>query len=164
MKHNTVLKKDPRILEQRRMEAIRLFRRHWSQSDIAARLNVTRQAVHLWKKAYVDLGLKALQATKSEGRPPKYPLKSIQSKLPELLKKGATSFGHPADIWTTSSISLLIQKEFGVHYHPDHVRKILRKVGFSWQKPEKRALERNERKIRYWTTHTWEDIKKKPKN
>ncbi|WP_341271202.1 winged helix-turn-helix domain-containing protein [Leptospira noguchii] len=43
------------------------------------------------------------------------------------------------------------------------IRKILRRIGFSVQKPIRRAKERDEKAISNWKKHRWLKIKKKPK-
>jgi transposase len=155
-------KKDPGAFERRRLQAIEWLKLNRPQAEVAAKLQVSRQAVHHWWKLYQQAGSKGLKATKSQGRPGKMTFAELKTKLPALLRKGAMAFGYAANVWTTANIGTVIQKEMGVRYHRDHMRKILHKMGYSWQKPEKRAVERNERRIRYWVNTTWPDIKKKP--
>ena len=44
----------------------------------------------------------------------------------------------------------------------DHVWRILRKLGWTCQRPSGRALERDEAKIRHWKKYRWPELKKKP--
>src|SRR5712692_11378800 len=65
------------------------------------------------------------------------------------------AYGYRNDLWTTRRIGAVIQREFGVEYHPAHVSRILADLGWSCQKPERRALERNEAAIEHWKRHRW---------
>lgn len=78
------------------------------------------------------------------------------------MTRGATAYGFFINIWTTATIAAVIKKEFGVNYHRDHVRKLLHALGFSWQKPRRQALERDETAIKKWLRNEWPVIKKKP--
>lgn len=109
--------------------------------------------------SYEEGGVGALRAKKRAGRP-KLPLGEMK-KIPEILLKGAQAYGFTTDLWTTQRVAKVIEMEFGVKYHPDHVCRLLHKLGFSWQKPRKQALEKDEEKVWNWVTHSWPKIKKK---
>jgi transposase len=79
-----------------------------------------------------------------------------------LLKQGALAAGYPTQMWTTRRVAGQIQRHWGVAYHPGHVWKVLVGLGWSCQKPERRALQRNPRKIREWNRRDWPHIKKSP--
>jgi len=160
--NNYLPKSDPGLRENRRFQAVKLSEKHLSQSEIADRLNVSRQAIHKWLNRYQKKGLASLRSTKSEGRPAKVQFKVIKHELPRILNKGAMAYGYPNDVWTTVSVRSVMQKELNVSYHRDHVRKLLHRLDYSCQKPERRAVERNERKIRHWIRNIWPDVKKKP--
>ncbi|EMO07906.1 DDE family endonuclease [Leptospira borgpetersenii str. Noumea 25] len=74
--------------------------------------------------------------------------------------KGPINNGYPNELWSTYRVSEIIRKEFGVTYHQDYVGTLLHQLGFSYQKPKRRALERNESSVKTWKTETWPDIKK----
>ena len=99
-----------------------------------------------------------------KSKPPKPPACRISTeqkeKLVEILLKGARSAGYATDLWTLGRIAEVIEKEFGVKYHPGHVWKIMRKLGWSAQKPERRARERDEAAILLWRSQEWDRIKK----
>jgi transposase len=67
-------------------------------------------------------------------------------------------------LWTCPRVTHLIRKEFNVTYHVDHIGRLLHSLGWSPQKPERRAIERDEKSIRNWVRYTWPHLKKKPKN
>jgi transposase len=64
-------------------------------------------------------------------------------------------------LWTLPRVAEVIARTFGVRYHPAHVWKILHGEGWSCQKPERRARERNEAAIQRWRTERWPHIKKR---
>jgi transposase len=140
--------RDPRRLEQRRRDAIRLILGgKLSKREVASTLGVSYTSVKNWWKAYVDGEMKmgALKASKHTGRPP---------------LKGAEHYGFETDVWTTERVAWLIKEEFKVDYHPAHVSKILGSLGLSWQKAEGVARERDEAKVKDWVRNTLPDIKK----
>jgi transposase len=59
-------------------------------------------------------------------------------------------------------VAKLIAERTGRHYHPGHVWKLLRGLGFSCQQPTRQAIERDEPAIARWQKHTWPQLKKKP--
>ena len=77
------------------------------------------------------------------------------------LLRGATAHGYATDLWSLPRVAQLISRVTGVSYHPGHVWRILRQMGWSLQRPTLKAKERNEEKINQWKTQTWEEVKKK---
>jgi transposase len=86
-----------------------------------------------------------------------------RKKLVRLLLKGPMAQGCRTNLWTTARIAGLIGREFGVSYHPDHIGRLMHSLGWTPQKPERRALERNEEEIERWKQKEWPRIKKTPK-
>jgi len=87
-----------------------------------------------------------------------------RTQLLKLLLKGAMAHGYSTDLWTLPRVAEVIAKTFGVRYHPAHVWKILRGEGWSCQKPERRARERDEETIKQWRADRWPHIKKRQKS
>ena len=114
--------------ESRRIRAFELKQLGWKQSDIAAALGVTKGAVSQWLKRAGQGGKEALRSRPTPGRPAR--LSAAQkAQLPELLKQGPDAFGFKGDVWTAERVAALIERTFGVHYHPDHVGRLLRDAG-----------------------------------
>lgn len=84
-----------------------------------------------------------------------------KEKLIELLLEGPQAHGYRSDLWTLPRVAEVIERHFGVHYHPAHVWKILHGLGWSCQKPERRAKERDEEEIERWRKEKWPHIKKR---
>lgn len=157
-------RRDFEQLEQRRMQGARLLNRGISQAEVARRCKVSRESVRRWwNRIVIDGSTQGLKRTGRAGRKPQ--LESAQlKKLEALLRAGADKAGFPNGLWTLERIGQVIQKEFGVQYHPGHVWWILHnKLGWSCQRPVGRARERNEASIRDWKENVWPALKKKPK-
>jgi transposase len=84
------------------------------------------------------------------------------AELKEHLVKSAEHFGFRGDVWAQPRVAQLIKREFGVSYHPSHVGRILKRIGWSRQKPITRASQRNEAAIERWRTEKWDELEKKP--
>jgi len=98
----------------------------------------------------------------SPGRPPKLRV-AEKRKLEKLLLRGAVACGYRTNLWTTQRIATLIEQRFGVRYHRDHIGRILAALGWSHQKPTRRALERDDARIAAWKDQEWPAIKKTPR-
>jgi transposase len=103
-----------------------------------------------------------LKVRSSPGRPPKLSLSACRSLLKVLLE-GAMANGYPTQLWTTARIGEVIRKKFRVQYHRDHVGRLMHRLGWSHQKPQKRALERKEGEIRRFVREDWPRVKKTPR-
>lgn len=78
-----------------------------------------------------------------------------------MLLKGPQQAGYQTDLWTLQRVAALIDRHFGIQYHAGHVWKLLTALGWSCQKPERRAVERDEEAIARWTREEWPRIKKR---
>ena len=148
-------------LEFRRREAVRLRESGLSTSRIAHRLGTTRRSIDRWLRAARRRGMDALRAKPAPGRPPKLS-KTERRALAACLLKGALASGYPTDLWTCPRIGQVIRQRFGIDFHVDYLPRLMASLGFSCQRPERRAIERDERTIRRWSEQDWPRIKKKP--
>ena len=155
------VRRDFAALEARRMEAARLLRQGLSQSEVARAVGVHRQSVSRWAQELEESGVRGLRQAKRTGRPPKLSPARLRD-LERALKRGPEAFGFASGLWTASRVRELIEYRTGVRYHEDHVWRILRKLNGSCQRPNGKALERDEQAIRQWKRVTWPRIKKKP--
>ena len=131
------------------------------QKDIAEAMGVTKGAVSQWVKRGKEGGEVALQERPKSGAPLR--LSQVdREKLPKLLARGAESFGFRGELWTCSRVAQVIQREFGVQYHPAHVSRILKALGWTPQKPIRRAKQRQETEIQRWKEERWPALKKRP--
>jgi len=152
---------NPEVLQQRREHAIKLLKQGRQPVDVARVVGVDRRSVRRWNAAYRDKGSKGIMAIPNTGRPPR--LNAQAKKLLErALLKGAQAAGFPNDLWTCPRVAHLIKTSFAISYHVDHIGRLLGSLGFSPQKPERRARERDEKAIQTWLKTQWPRIKKKP--
>jgi transposase len=149
-------------LEQRRRDAVAMLKQGLSASAVAKALRTTVVSVGRWAKAARTGGSAALAARPAPGRPPKLTAAQRQQ-LAGMLGKGPRHFGYATELWTLSRIAEVILMRFGVSYHPSQVWRILMDLGWSCQKPQCRARERDEEAIARWRRVDWPRIKKRPK-
>ena len=142
------------------MKASRLFAQGIHQAEVARRLRVSRQAAKNWFDLWKRGGRTALKAAGRAGRKPQLTTLQLKRVVSALLK-GPRANGIDADLWSLPRIAAVIEQVTGVRYHPGHVWKVMRAVGWSAQKPQPKAREREESSIRHWKSRTWPDIKKK---
>jgi len=145
--------------EERRMQAWKLKEQGWQQKDIAVALGVSEGAVSQWLKRGREQGVEALNAHPPKGVTPRLTAEQ-KAQIPELLAEGAEAYGFRGDVWTASRVAQVIARTFGVHYHRDHVGRLMHSLNWSPQKPERRALVRDENAIERWQQKDWPRIKK----
>jgi transposase len=147
-------------LQERRLRAMALLEQGHSQADVARLLGVTQGAVSHWKKAHGQGGQDALLARQHTGRPTKLSGKQGE-KLVKLLKQGPCRHGWATALWTLPRVAALIERHFGVAYDQSGVWHVLRRLGWSCQKPVRRAREQNEAAVVQWRQRDWHRIKKR---
>ncbi len=148
--------------EGRRLRALELHEQGWTGSRIAEALGVTRGAVSQWLKAAREGGRAALRRRPRGRKPPKLTAEQ-RARLPEVLAKGAESYGFIGDVWTAARVAEVIRREFGVRHHPAHVSRILKELRWTVQKPVKRSTRRKEAEITAWREERQPSLQAKPK-
>lgn len=128
-------------------------------SAVAQQISSSVSSVFRWQQAFQKEGEKGLDCRASPGRPPKLS-EHEKKRLVSLLLKGSVAFGYNTDLWTTRWVAEVIRKSFGIHYHPNHLWRLLTGLGWSCQRPERRARERNEEEIERWKKKQLPTIKK----
>jgi transposase len=130
-----------------------------SLNEVGRRIGCSASSVQRWRDTRRKGGEKALKVRVSPGRPPSLSLAQKRA-LVAVLLKGATASGYSNQLWTTARVAEVISKKFRVSYHRDHVGKLLHSLGWSHQKPQKKALERNQTEIRRFLRQDWPRVKK----
>lgn len=151
----------PEELERRRRRAIELLDKGLRLAEVARILGVERRSVERWLKTRREGGLRLLRAKPASGRPPKLSAED-RKQLESILLEGARASGFATELWTCPRIVSVIQERFDVVYHVDHIPKLLHQLGWSVQKPVRRAIERDEAQIRRWIKKEWPRVKKTP--
>ena len=154
-------RRDFAAMEARRMRAAELFAKGVSQADIARELSVSHQTVSDWHEKWRAGGKQALKAAGRAGRPPKVTEAQL-AKVERALERGPKANGFSTDLWTLARVAEVIEVTTGVRYHLGHVWRVLRQMGWSRQRPARRAVERDDEAIERWVNERWPRVKKTP--
>lgn len=146
---------------KRRVRAARLLQAGHKPAEVAKIVGAPRQTVYRWKDVLEADGLDALRDMSKGGRPALLGAEELV-RLQIALMEGPTAHGFGTPLWTLKRVRVFIEREFGVRYSEVHVWRLLGQMGFSSQRPERRALERDEAAIEAWKKRTWPGLKKKP--
>ena len=144
----------PEQKEYRRLRAWQMYQEGWTQAQIAHALAVTSGAVAQWIVRARKDGAESLKRRIASGPTPRLDEEQLK-RLDELLRRGAEAFGFRGAVWTQERVACVIEREFGVSYHWAHMYRILRRIGFSQQKPIRRATQRKEAAIKEWQEERW---------
>ena len=155
------VKRDFKQLEQRRFRAAKLFERGLSQAEVARQTGVSRESARRWHEQWQSEGKAGLKQAGRAGRKPRLQPEQVEA-LRRGLKEGPEVLGYGTGLWTTWRVADLIERQTGLKYHPGHVWRILRCLGWSCQRPTGRATQRDEPAIQRWKKVRWPAIKKKP--
>jgi transposase len=150
-------------LRKRREKAIALFNEGERQAAVAAALRVSRQSVSRWYNDWLSGDAAAIQGASRAGRKRRLTKDQVEQIRAKLLQ-GARAQGYASDLWTLPRVAKLIEEVSRVRYHPGHVWRVLRQMGWSLQRPSFRAKERDEQAIHHWKRGTWAQVKKTPKS
>jgi len=154
-------KRDLTALEQRRLHAAELLEEGLIPAEIARRVGVRHQIVSHWRKAWREGGRDALRSGGPVGRRPKLTTEQLEV-VNAALVTGAVAFGYSTDVWTLPRVAEVIQRVTGVSYHPRYVWYLLRQqLCWTWQRPARRAIERDDEAINDWVKQRWPHLKKR---
>ena len=157
-----VVRRDFEAMEQRRTRAAAMFERGATQADVARELEVSRQSVSRWYADWRAGGPSALKAAGRAGRMPRLTERQL-GEVDRALRRGPRAHGFATDLWTLDRVVAVIEATTGVRYHPGHVWKLLRdKLGWSRQRPARRAVERDDDAVARWVAEKWPRIKRGP--
>lgn len=147
------------LIEARRRQALRLLDEGYSLAEVGRMTDAAASSVMRWRDARTRGGSQALKVRSTPGRPPA--LSNAQrQRIIRRLMKGAMASGFTTELWTASRVAAVIHQCCKVQYHRSHVARLLHDFGFSCQKPERRALERDEARIEQWKRKDWPRVKK----
>ncbi len=149
-------------LERRRRVAMGLIDQGMKPAAVARAVGTSRASVTRWRQEYEGGGLQAMVAKPHPGGRSRL-TDGQRKRLVRMLLQGPRKHGYGTELWTLGRVAELIAVTFGVEYHPSTVWHILRSMGWSCQKPERRARERDEKEIATWRQKEWPRIKKRPK-
>jgi transposase len=133
-----------------------------TSGQIAQGLQVDRTRVHAWISAWNEYGEEGLLEGHRSGRPAL--LNTTQRELlTDILDSGPVAYGLNTGVWTSPLITQIIAEEFSVDYHPGHVRRLLKQLDFSVQRPKTRLVQADPKKQNRWIRYTHPNLKKMPR-
>lgn len=144
-------------LAKRRKRALELLESGKRVKEVAKIIGVTERSIRYWQKEADEP--KKRNATRRPGRPSRLSAEQLKQLEQELLR-GAYAQGYAEDYWTLDRIARLIWDKFQVRYHPVSVWYIMKRMGWSNQRPQRQALQRDDETIVHWKKYTWPRIKK----
>jgi transposase len=150
------------LLSDRRKRALKLLGEKLSLNEVARRIRCAASSVMRWRNEWRRRGDKALQVRFSPGRPRRL-TKRQERRLVRILLKGAMASGYRTELWTTNRVAEVIRKTFHMPCHFNTAGQLLHRLGWTHQKPERRALERDEQAIERWKRKGWPRVKKTPR-
>ena len=152
--------KEPRVAL--RLQAMLLSADGHTPPEIAHLLHVHRTRVHAWVRQWNEHGLEGLKEGHRSGRPAALSADQRQQ-LHDFIESGPVAYGLNTGVWTSPLLAAVIAEEFGVQYHPGHVRKLLHGLGCSVQRPTTRLIRAEPREQRRWVRYRYPNLKKTPK-
>jgi transposase len=146
---------------KKRVHAGRLLLAGKNCSEVALAVGVARQTVYTWKRLLDEGGIDALRAVPERGRPAQLDEAQL-ARVRAAILQSPTEHGFASELWTLKRVGVLIERMHGVRFGQTQVWRLLGSLGFSPQKPDKRAIERDADAVRTWRRRTWPALKKKP--
>jgi len=149
-------RKNKQHFDERRKRALDLLDKGQPEREVAEIIGVTIRSVYRWQEQ------KKNPKKKSErlpGRPNRLTGEQVQ-KLEKELLRGAYAHGYAEDYWTLERIGHVIWELFGIRYVPSGVWHLMDRMGWSSQKPQRLAIQRDEDAIVSWKRRVWPRIKK----
>jgi transposase len=143
----------------RRLHAVVLNHQQHTSGEIARILEAPRSKVSLWLQQYHQQGWEALLEGHRSGRPPELSAAQL-AQLDDLIDSGPVAYGFPSGVWTSPMIARVIAEEFAVEYHPGHVRRLLKRIGFSVQRPRRQLAKADPVEQDRWQRYTYPRLKK----
>ena len=147
----------------KRIHAVLLNHDEYTSGQIALLLDASRSKVSEWLKNFESYGYDALLEGHRSGRTPALSEKQRQE-LEDIVDSGPVAYGFTSGVWTSPMIRQVIEMEFGVSYHPGHVRKLLHDLGFSVQRPKRKLARADPQKQNRWRRYDYPNLKKKPRH
>jgi len=147
-------------MEARRLLAGRLLLQGNGISEVATEVGAAKSSVSRWNTALQRGGLAALRARKAPGAKSRLAARQ-RKRLVRILLRGPRKSGYRNELWTCPRVGAVIERVFGVKYHPDHVWRILHnQLGWTCQTPEHQAREKDDEAIWRWRKEDWPRIKR----
>lgn len=161
MKHISSLSREGR--EKARLQAGKLFGKGISQAEVARRFGATRTAALYWYRAWKKKGVKGLKSKGSPGFASRLTA-AKRTKFKRAIEQGPQHHGFETQLWTLSRLATVMKQTTGVRFGHNHTWEIVRTLGFTCQKPQVKARERDEEAIAAWKAKRLPGLKKMGEN
>jgi transposase len=145
----------------KRLQAVVLNSEGRTSGELANILKAPRSKVSEWLARYQAQGVEGLLEGYRCGRPARLS-QAQQQRLGDILDSGPVAYGLDTGIWTSPMIAWVVEEEFGIVYHPGHVRKLLQGLGFSVQRPRRVLARADIHQQDRWHRYLYPRLKKKP--
>ena len=145
-----------------RLQALLLSTDGHTPPQIANLLHVHRTRVHAWVRNWNQYGPEGIKEGHRSGRPCQL-TQTQRQQFHDIIESGPVAYGLNTGVWTSPVLAGVIKEEFGVDYHPGHVRKFLHRWGCSVQRPTTRLVQADPKAQNKWIRYTYPNLKKTPK-
>lgn len=145
--------------EKARVEAGKFFKKGVSQAEVARRFGATRTAALYWHRAWEKDGIRGLKSKGRSGFASRLTGQK-RAKFKRAIEQGPEHHGFETQLWTLTRLAAVMKKTTGVHFGHNHTWEIVRSLGFTCQKPQVMAKERDEQAIREWKAKRLPGLKK----
>ncbi len=145
--------------EALRRRCVELKQAGWKQADIGRAFGLTEGWVSQTLKTYRQKGEAGLTTGKRTGAPSRLTADQLVQ-LTKELAKGAEQHGFSGQVWTRPRINEVITKLFGISYDPSQIGRLLKKVGWSQQKPTRQARQQDPLAVANWQAERLPALKK----
>ena len=127
-------------MESRRLLAAQDLQRGLSQSQVARKFGVTRTTASRWYRALSGNGVDGLRKRRAPGRPSRLNAEQLRI-VSEIYHSGPRASGFEVDRWTTARFAAAIQSRFEIRYDPDHVGRIMHRLGLRERRRNRRRIQ-----------------------
>lgn len=143
--------------ERVRCQAVACFEAGEKNREIAATLRVSERSVERWRRQWREGGQAGVASKGSPGRPR---LSEVQmARLERELERGPLAHGWTDQRWTLARVKTMIGRLFHVSYTVEGTWRLLRRHGWSWQQPARRAIERDDDAVELWKREVWPRVR-----
>lgn len=146
--------------ESMRLRAVELFQSGVSRKSIMESFGIAKSTLSRWLSRYDENNPKWYKTLPVGGSTGKMGVEMLRQ-LVEELNRGCAAHGFEGEVWTRGRVGVVIERLFGLKYDPAHIGRLLKKAGWSLQRPSKQALQRSEERVQKWYSEDINRIKKK---
>ncbi|MET8130035.1 winged helix-turn-helix domain-containing protein [Streptomyces sp. NPDC005065] len=145
------------VREGIRRQAGRRYAAAEKTAVMAKDLRVSVRSVERWRRAWREGGLEALRSAGPANSPT---VTDAQfAVLEEELGKGPAEHGFGDERWTLARVQTVIRRQLRLSLSVATVWRLLKRHGWSWQAPARRALERDDHAVELWKKEVWPRVK-----